>query len=243
MTPAMFLRRHLRLLVYCAGSVHVLALIGCSDDTHIDNQCPSDSPTIKFPGPLTVTEGGTTMFLLEFASGPPAREFTGILTPEDTTAAQTIPRSFRSSPTEYPIPVTVRGVDDARPEPLNRSTRLSGVIGDCGSDEGNAIFIIGKDVQNVIASNWNIRMLPASTETFAVQLTQAPTATVTVTINVAPQGIIQAMPTSLSLGPSDFNVDHTVTVTSSGEGGAYVGLHPDNGLQAQAVGVTVATGP
>jgi hypothetical protein len=145
------------------------------------------------------------------------------------------------SPADYPLTITLYGVDDGQPNPTNRGTVLGGYTEDCGGNEGNGIVVVDRTVENVLASDWNLMMSPSSTTTFDVTLTQPPAGTVTVTVNTAPAGIVQFAPTSFTIGPTDYNVGHTVTVTSLGGGSqdAYVGLHPDNGIQSRAVGVNV----
>lgn len=222
----------------------VLFVFACTGD-EITDPCPPGTPYISFPGILTVTEGSTTRFQLRFQGGAPTRVVDGVITPEDESMATTMPKSFRVSPSEYPITVTLYGLDDGKANPTNRGTLLAGYTENCGSDEGNGIVVVDRTIQNVLASDWNLVMAPSSTAMFDVTLTQPPSGTVTVTLNTAPAGIIRTTPTSMTIGPTDYNVGHTVTVTNIGtsQSLAYVGLHPDNGIQSQAVSVNISAGP
>ncbi|MDB4959908.1 MAG: hypothetical protein JWO36_7477 [Myxococcales bacterium] len=153
-----------------------------------------------------------------------------------------MPPDFHMSRTNYPAVMTIYGVDDSQPDPGGeRKTSIKGMIdNDSTMQSGGAdVYVIDIQSQNAIASNWNITMAPSSTTTFGVQLTQPPTAPVTVTLSFVTNPVIDVAPTSLVFGVADYNVLQPVTVTSHAVGTTPIELSPTNNITPRVVVVSV----
>lgn len=223
--------------------VGVFALVtsfGCSDS---DCPCPV-FPHIVFPKTVVVTEGGSTTFALSLDEAPTS-QLNGFLNTLDQSVAVVMPSKFEMSPTNYPALMTLYGVDDMAPNPSNRSTSFEGRFAlDDAVYGGGKAQVVDNQSLNVIATNWNITLMPSSSTTFGVELTQPPAASTTITLVLGANGtnasLIAVSPGTLVFGPADYNIAQTVTVTSDMETGAtQIELSPSNGVPAQEVLVTV----
>ena len=216
-----------------ATNLIVCFAVGACDGSGPD---PVYIPSLVYPQKLMVTEGASTTFVLsssDFSHGHAAGMF---FTYNDMLAAT--PSKFDLSPSSSSATITMTAAIDA--DSLNEDVAMDlyiyGAIG--GESPVMRMVILDTNRPNVIASNWNITMSPASTTAVSVQLTQPAGAPLTVTLQSSDPGVANLAPTTMVFGAADYNMPQTATVTSLGTGTTSITLSSSS-LYATAIFVTV----
>ncbi len=225
--------------------VSLAAVVACTGACATPAPDPSiTTADIVFPKIVTVTEGGSTAFRVGVAPVP-ISELGGVVNTADSSVASVTPDQFVASASADPVMMTLYGTDDMMPDALNRGTTFTGHMdGDDAQSGGGLALVVDKDSLNVIADPWWVIMTSASTATFDVRLTQPPSSSMTVTLELGSDStsstIITFEPTTLVFGPTDYNVPQSVTVTSGSlSGTASIGLRPPSPVLPQGVFVVI----
>jgi hypothetical protein len=221
--------RALLVLTLCAA---------CSDDSlPPEGYCPSWLPK-PIAGPrLTVTEGGTTSFVLSTTPFSNSEGVTVMLGTVNPAVATMAPLGFVLQ-SAYPTSPMLEafGVDDGVASG-DRHTAIDFVFDDCGASGATwaDITVVDRQSLNVIASEWNLNtsMQGGSMQAFEVVLTQPPPSPVTVM--VVPSGGFGVKPTSLVFDSTTYGVAQNVTVLAGSATSGEVRLVPDGGITMRTV--------
>lgn len=161
---------------------------------------------------VTVTEGSTSTFTVALAFQPAANVAVNMAV-MNTLAATISATTLNFTPSNYATPqtVTVTGVPDANVTDESTSVTLSSV----GLPNVSlSVNVTDDDVQNITLLPTSLNLSEGGANgTFTVQLTNQPTANVTVTLSSSKAAAASVSPATLTFTPGNYNVAQSVTVT------------------------------
>ena len=213
----------MRVVILCAA---------CTDTSDSsEGYCPSWLPRPVIGPPLTVTEGGSTSFVLATAPFDQTEAVSVMIATGNTTIATMTPRGFVVFHQTAQSPVLeIFGVDDGAAAG-DRHTALVAAFDDCGGgDPGGwgTIVVVDRQSPSVIASEWD---LVGPLDAFDVTLTQPPASPVTVMVTASAG--LTATPASLVFDSTSYGIAQSVHVAGSASG--QIQLDPDGGLATRTV--------
>jgi hypothetical protein len=219
----------------------VMTLCAACDINHdtAEGYCPSWLPAEILSPRLTVTEGGTTSFVLSTRPFSNSEGVSVMLDTANHAIATMAPLGFviySAHPTSPMLEIS--GVDD-NVAAGDRYTSIDFVFDDCGAGgpEWADITVVDRQSLNVLASEWNLfgSMQGGSMQTFEVVLTQPPPSPVTVTVVGGAFGVT---PSSLVFDATTYGVAQTVTVLAGNATSGQILLVPDSGIATRTVQVS-----
>jgi hypothetical protein len=225
-----------RLATQTAAHCAALALFttlgsgGCGDDP-----TPQDVyiPKLIFPGEVTVTEGGSTTFMLstaDFSHG----DASGVFVSRNPLVTAT-PTRFDLTPSAPSLMVTVTAGADSN-STNERAVMTPWIPGSVGSP-GMQIQVADTNAENVVADPWTLTLPVSTVGTFAVRMTQQPSSTVTVMLSGI--AIATITPTTMTFTASNYDMPQICMVSASSTGQEAIALTSDPQLFAFYVVVTV----
>lgn len=219
--------------MYAIGNVALLASIimgACGGPDTTDVYVPE----LAFPPTLTITEGGSTTFVLstsDFSHGDARGQFIS-MNPNVTTC----PARFDLSPSAPSEAVTVTAAADS--DATNEKEPLYVDIPGSVGSPAMQVLVLDTNAENVIADAWTITLSPSGAANVGVRLSQPPSATTMLNLRSSNSAIASVAPSSMSFGTSDYNIAQTFVVTANATGMASIDLAPSD-LQVLVVHVLV----
>lgn len=174
------------------------------------------------PSSVTVDETGTTAQVRVSLASQPSSSVTLAVTSSDTATATISPATLTFVPNAWNVPqlITVTGVDDGNVPSGNRSFSIalaaSGDAGYAGLTSNVSGLCLDNDSKNlVINASGSLQVSEGSAQsaTYTIRLSQAPSASVTVSLANA-DGYVQLSPTSLVFTTGDWSIARTVIVNA-----------------------------
>jgi hypothetical protein len=185
-------------------------LSGACDETKSSNAVPD----LSLPPSIDVVEGGSTSLIIRTVA-PPATDVRGSIDLRGQgSQLQAEPKTFTLSPatTSQEITLTALGDDDREDGGANIFVALDG-----GNPIAVYVVLLDQQIQRAIPSTWTLPMIPASTATVDVHLTQPPTAPATVRVVSNDTFAVYGKPFELTFDATNYDVPQTVTLTSREE--------------------------
>jgi hypothetical protein len=193
--------------------------------------CPVDTPNFSAVV-ATVTEGSSVVVPLYADGAIPSGGVSGQLDTDDHTVATLSPNVFAWSTSGATPHVTITGVDDGVADVGLRETQIGGVVLDCGGEVIGGVYVVDRESLNVLADPWDPELASGvTTTTFNVTLTQAPGSDVSLALSGPGTGVM-VTPSSIALGPDNWDTGVVATVTGVGSGwnAIWLGTGSDSGL-------------
>jgi len=174
------------------------------------------------PSTVTVSETGTTAQIRVSLASQPNSTVTLAVTSSDTATASISPATLTFVPGAWNVQqlITVTGIDDGNVPSGNRSFSVafvaSGDAGYAGLTSNVAGLCLDNDSKNlVINTSGSLQVSEGSAQsaTYTIRLSQAPSASVTVSLANA-DGYVQFSPASMVFTSSNWSTARTVTVNA-----------------------------